>query len=185
MWHCSKHHCPRRKWKQHVDVDSFTLAATPWNGLWLYILVIPDWRFLAGVFSVLTICTISIFQANTRRAGGSLGAPRNNLRLYPLRIIEQIGNEQLLPVTMTRFNFICTDTGSDSICMLRLPARLISSPIPAFNISWQTELLSLFMDSTNRQACRTRQVSINYSRGPLLACPLGWRRPAPPNPFFF
>lgn len=75
-----------------------------------------------------------------RRDRGKGGPPglRNNLRLHPLCIIEQISCEQLLPVKMTRFGFIATDKRSGSICMLQLSAVLISLLIPAFNISRQT-----------------------------------------------
>lgn len=76
-----------------------------------------------------------------QKGGGGGGGPwgqRINRCLHSLQIIEQISNEQLLPVKMTRFHFITMDKRSDSICMLQLSAILIRLPIPAFNISWQT-----------------------------------------------
>lgn len=78
------------------------------------------------------------FHYSAHSAGGGPPGLKNNLRLHPLRIIEQISYEQLLPVKMTRYHFIAMDKRSDSICMLQLSAILISLPIPAFNISWQT-----------------------------------------------
>lgn len=95
--------------------------------LWPYFIVCRIW------ISIIQL----ILQAKGEERGGPSG-PRNNLRLHPLRIIEQISNEQLLPVKMTRFHFIAMDKRSDSICMLHLSAIVISLPIPAFNISWQT-----------------------------------------------
>lgn len=84
---------------------------------------------------------ISATQLTLEAKGEERGGPsgqRINRCLYSLRIIEQISNEQLLPVKMTCFHFITMDKRSDSICMLQLSAILIRLPIPAFNISWQT-----------------------------------------------
>lgn len=84
----------------------------------------------------------SLFNLEARKRtleySGSPSGLWNNLCLHPLRVIEQIIHEQLLPVKMTCFHFIAMDTRSDSICTLQLSAILISLPIPAFNTSWQT-----------------------------------------------
>lgn len=75
---------------------------------------------------------------------------------------------------MTRFHFIAMDKRSDSICILQLSAvlRLADSCFQYIMTNIITST-SLFMDSTNRQAHRACQVSINYSHGSVVVRPLG------------
>lgn len=90
-----------------------------------------------------------------RRPLGGGGGRENNRRRPPLRMIEQISGEQLLPVKMTRFRFIAVDKRSESICMPQLLAVLIISLSRSRFQYITTDVItstSLFMDSTNRRA---------------------------------
>lgn len=109
---------------------------------------------------------ISIAQLLLNALGEERVGPSGQRNLHPLRLIEQISDEQLLPVKMTLSHFITADKRSDSICMLQLSAipKLARSCFQYIMTNIITST-SLFMDSTNRQTHRACQVSINYSHG--------------------
>lgn len=113
---------------------------------------------------------ISITQLILKALGQERVGPSGQRNLHPLRLIEQISYEQLLPVKMTPFHFITADKRSDSICMLQLSAilRLTRSCFQYIMTNIITST-SLFMDSTNRQTHGACQVSINYSHGPAVS----------------
>lgn len=88
-------------------------------------------------FTMLYTCRIwiSITQLILKAKGQERGGPSGQRNLHPLRLIEQISYEQLLPVKMTRFHFIATDKRSDGICILQLSAilKLADSCFPIYH----------------------------------------------------
>lgn len=102
----------------------------------------PGLALLVVCFTLAVLCCliwISIAQLLLNALGGEQVGPSGQRNLHPLRLIEQISYEQLLPVKMTLSHFITADKRSDSICMLQLSA------IPTLARS----LLSIYHDKHN------------------------------------
>lgn len=104
---------------------------------------LPRWWF-----SLLSMCLVVWygFPLGFRFARlllNALGAervgPPGQRNLHPLCLIEQISDEQLLPVKMTLSHFITADKRSVSICMLQLSAIARNCPL----------LLSMYHDKHN------------------------------------
>lgn len=137
----------------------------------------PGLALLVVCFTLAVLCCliwISFAQLLLNALGEERVGPSGQRNLHPLRLIEQISYEQLLPVKMTPSHFITADKRSDSICMLQLSAilRLARSCFQYIMTNIITST-SLFMDSTNRQTHRACQVSINYNHGPAVSASTG------------